>query len=277
MQNLATILDSQGELVSAEGLLKNALSIELDLLGEEDIETAVTMNNLGVLLAHRNKFPEAKELLEKSVTLRTRVYGSGHHLTICAQQNLDYVLHRMEGLHGEAVAHGGGGEDKAHAKGEEEGGEDEKKEQLTHKTAARVGIGMGLEKEYFQDKPPPHSPHSPPPSSSSPSSYLHKYQEEYQQEYQQEHQQHEEDYVQAAEEMVKSYPHEEEQEDVYQHNSNTDENKKHDDDEKEEELHAIQHFHPHHSSHPSPHHVNNHTNHVEHHYHRPLSDDEDSE
>jgi hypothetical protein len=49
MQNLATILDSQGKLQEAEQLLGDALVIEIELLGDNNVETAVTMNNLGVI------------------------------------------------------------------------------------------------------------------------------------------------------------------------------------------------------------------------------------
>jgi hypothetical protein len=60
MQNLATILDTLGDYQMAEHHLTEALMIEEKELGEENIEIAVTMNNLGVLLAHNSQFPKAK-------------------------------------------------------------------------------------------------------------------------------------------------------------------------------------------------------------------------
>jgi hypothetical protein len=72
MQNLATVLDAQGRVTEAKDLLgkgykawrsytifllilvliEEALSIQIEQHGENSIETAVTINNLGVLSAH---------------------------------------------------------------------------------------------------------------------------------------------------------------------------------------------------------------------------------
>jgi tetratricopeptide (TPR) repeat protein len=108
MQNLATILDAQQKYPQAEKYLREALRIERKELGEEHIETAVTMNNLGVLLAHLGTYEEAKRLLDKSVSLREAFYGPNHHLTICARQNLDFVVAKMtEGTPGTSGGVGG--------------------------------------------------------------------------------------------------------------------------------------------------------------------------
>ena len=96
MQNLATILDSQGKLQEAETLLSDALIMEMDVLGENNVETAVTMNNLGVLNTHLGRLDRAEKLLQQSVDIRRRVYGDHHHLTICASQNLEYVQNKMK-------------------------------------------------------------------------------------------------------------------------------------------------------------------------------------
>ncbi len=96
MQNLATILDSQGKLQEAETLLSDALIIEMDVLGENNVETAVTMNNLGVLNTHLGRLDRAEKLLQQSVDIRRRVYGDHHHLTICASQNVEYVQNKMK-------------------------------------------------------------------------------------------------------------------------------------------------------------------------------------
>jgi hypothetical protein len=52
MQNLATILDSQGHLREAEDLLEKSLDIQKELAGPNSPEAAVSMNNLGVLCTH---------------------------------------------------------------------------------------------------------------------------------------------------------------------------------------------------------------------------------
>lgn len=94
MQNLATILDALGAAHTAEEYLTEALEIEKKELGEGHIESAITMNNLGVLLAHIHQYDRAIEMLENSIQLRENYYGSQHHLTVCAKQNLEYIRHQ---------------------------------------------------------------------------------------------------------------------------------------------------------------------------------------
>ncbi len=96
MQNLATILDSQGKFEEAEQLLSDALRIQLLELGENHVEVAVTMNNLGVLCTHLGQLDRAEELLGFSMEIRKNVYGNDHHLTRCARQNLEYVQEKRK-------------------------------------------------------------------------------------------------------------------------------------------------------------------------------------
>jgi tetratricopeptide (TPR) repeat protein len=111
MQNLATILDSQGRYAEAESLLSDALLIQVRCvrvsssyqinnssywhqrreLGEDHVEIAVTLNNLGVLLAHLGYLQRSEMLLRESVRIRRAVYGEHHHLTLGSEQNLDFV------------------------------------------------------------------------------------------------------------------------------------------------------------------------------------------
>ena len=70
-QNLAPILDSQGFLQEAEGLLIEALSIYADTLGKSSPEAAVTMNNLAVLLTHLGRLDEAETMLRQTGTPST--------------------------------------------------------------------------------------------------------------------------------------------------------------------------------------------------------------
>jgi len=98
MQNLATILDSQGHLREAEDMLIESLSIYEAILGKESPEAAVTMNNLGVLLCHLGRMERALELLDQTVKTRQRVYGESHHFTVCAKQNLDYVVNKKKSI-----------------------------------------------------------------------------------------------------------------------------------------------------------------------------------
>jgi tetratricopeptide (TPR) repeat protein len=98
MQNLATILDSQGHLCEAEELLEKSLAIQRDIAGENSPESAVSMNNLGVLLAHLGKLERAQKFLESAVTTRILYYGDEHQLTVCVKRNLDYVKNKRKSL-----------------------------------------------------------------------------------------------------------------------------------------------------------------------------------
>jgi hypothetical protein len=63
-----------------------------------EIEIAVTMNNLAVLLTHLGEYERACELLRESVSIRESVYGAEHVLTRCARENLDYVEKKRESM-----------------------------------------------------------------------------------------------------------------------------------------------------------------------------------
>lgn len=91
MQNLATIYDSLGHLSLAEHLLTQALNIEKEELGMDNIQVTVSMNNLGLLKAHMGEWDEALTLLEKTVQIRMKHFGEDHHLTRCAALNLDFT------------------------------------------------------------------------------------------------------------------------------------------------------------------------------------------
>lgn len=94
MQNLATIYDSLGRLTMAEQLLTQALDIEKTILGEDNIQVTVSMNNLGLLKAHMGDIKKAIEYLEKTVEIRKKHFGEEHHLTKCAILNLDFTKNK---------------------------------------------------------------------------------------------------------------------------------------------------------------------------------------
>lgn len=98
LQNLATVLDSQGKLTEANDLLSQSLAIEEKLYGINSIETAVSLNNLGVLLAHLGNLIDSEQLLKRSYEIRYHHYGEFHHLTICAKNNLNYIKNKINSL-----------------------------------------------------------------------------------------------------------------------------------------------------------------------------------
>ena len=66
--------------------------------GADSVETSVSLNNLGVLSAHLGQLQLARELLARSYGIRARAYGDGHHLTICAKQNMDYINNKIQSI-----------------------------------------------------------------------------------------------------------------------------------------------------------------------------------
>lgn len=95
MQNIATILDSQGKLREAGDLLTNALLIEEKIYGKNSIETTVGMNNLGVNLAHLGELELSEALLQRTYEIRCKAYGEYHHLSNCSKANLTYVKNKI--------------------------------------------------------------------------------------------------------------------------------------------------------------------------------------
>lgn len=96
MLNLATILDSRGQLIEAEELLHQALQIYIEKVGEDSPEVAITMNNLGVLVCHLGRLEEAQNLLESACQIRQFFYGEGNQQTVSAKKNLEYIKNKRE-------------------------------------------------------------------------------------------------------------------------------------------------------------------------------------
>jgi Flp pilus assembly protein TadD len=42
------------------------------------VETAITLNNLGVLLGHMGRFEDAEEVLAEAVSIRMDLFGTEH-------------------------------------------------------------------------------------------------------------------------------------------------------------------------------------------------------
>ena len=66
--NLSALLQRQGDLEEAENLCREALALELELLGPDHPDVAVTRRNLAQLLVARGELPEAEQEL-----------GAGYH------------------------------------------------------------------------------------------------------------------------------------------------------------------------------------------------------
>lgn len=116
LQNLATVLDSQGQIEQSESLMREALNIYNEILGKdsEASQLAVVKNNLAVLCTHLGKFDEALELLEQALRIRHKVFGRDSPLTTCTLRNLAYLKNRVNKM----AEMKGEGEVKVEVKGE---------------------------------------------------------------------------------------------------------------------------------------------------------------
>lgn len=101
MHCIATILDKQGHPVAAGEALHEALLIEEEQHGADALDTAMTMNNLGVLCVHARDYQKGLVYLERAHTVRLQQLGAAHHLTELTARNIHQC---REAMHSAAYA-----------------------------------------------------------------------------------------------------------------------------------------------------------------------------
>lgn len=74
----ASIYYCKGQYPQALQCAHMALAMQERLLGEEDIETIVTMNNLGAIYHEAGKFKEAFHYQKRALSLKQKLYGKDH-------------------------------------------------------------------------------------------------------------------------------------------------------------------------------------------------------
>jgi tetratricopeptide (TPR) repeat protein len=90
--NLAFTLSQKGDLDSAEPLYREALELEMRILGPDHPDVAVTQRNLAKLLIARKQFPEAEDLLRRCLDVRTRSLPASDIRTLVTRLDLARVL-----------------------------------------------------------------------------------------------------------------------------------------------------------------------------------------
>ena len=75
LEKTADYLQSQGQYMVAEQIIRRALKIYEKALGNEHSYTLRSMRILGVILNERGKYNDAERLLQKILTLRERTLG----------------------------------------------------------------------------------------------------------------------------------------------------------------------------------------------------------
>lgn len=96
LHNLGAAYRRQGEFKLAHDALQEALFIRRQELGEEDIATLLTKQNLAVVLRSLDREREAKPILLDVSQKYERMLGEQHQYTITVHNNLGLVLRDLE-------------------------------------------------------------------------------------------------------------------------------------------------------------------------------------
>ncbi len=86
--NLAGVEWALGNVARAVALYRKALGLKRELLGPGHVDVAITLNNLGKLLAETKRRNESLRLLKNALTIFKRALGSDHPSTKICRQNV---------------------------------------------------------------------------------------------------------------------------------------------------------------------------------------------
>jgi tetratricopeptide (TPR) repeat protein len=92
MNNLAVVLQTEGEFDRASQMHEGALQLRLQTLGESHPDTLVSMSNLALMLHMHGEVLEARKRFEQILDIRQRVMGDNHPATLLAMSYLAMTL-----------------------------------------------------------------------------------------------------------------------------------------------------------------------------------------
>jgi tetratricopeptide (TPR) repeat protein len=92
LNNLALLLDVQGDLAGAKPLYERALAIREKALGPDHPATAQTLNNVAILLMDQGDFAGARPLYERALAIREKVLGPEHPETALSLSSFGALL-----------------------------------------------------------------------------------------------------------------------------------------------------------------------------------------
>ena len=92
------ILQDQGDLDSAELLLRQALAIRHEIYGESHPDVATALNNLAFLLQLSGNLDEAHSLYQEALEIRQEAYDEGHTSIAHVLRNLATLSLRGDNL-----------------------------------------------------------------------------------------------------------------------------------------------------------------------------------
>ena len=96
--HLGLVLKDRGDSAEAEVAFREALALQIEVLGEDHPQVGSTLGNLGDLLARMSRFDEAEQLLQKGLDLHRRLYGDEHVVVATQINNLASFYKEMGDL-----------------------------------------------------------------------------------------------------------------------------------------------------------------------------------
>ena len=84
LNNLAEVLEAQGDYVTARSLLEKALAIKKDVHGEQHPDYALALNNLAGSLRRQGDYPAARRLLERALAIKKEALANATQITLAA-------------------------------------------------------------------------------------------------------------------------------------------------------------------------------------------------
>jgi len=81
-----------GQYTAAEETHRRVLSLRRKSLGNEDVTTLISMNQVGIALDYRGKYEEAEAMYRQTLALGEKVLGKEHPSTLTSMNNLAQVL-----------------------------------------------------------------------------------------------------------------------------------------------------------------------------------------
>jgi tetratricopeptide (TPR) repeat protein len=96
LDNLAQLYQEQGCYNEAESLYQESLQIRRNILGEQDLDVAISFNNLALLYYDQGRYTEAVVLLEQALKVSEEVLGSKHSYTLTIHNHLDKVRESLQ-------------------------------------------------------------------------------------------------------------------------------------------------------------------------------------
>ena len=82
MNNYAILLEKTGRMEEAEGMYRQVLEGRRKVLGEEHVDTLMSMNRLAALLMQTGRMEEAEGMFRQVLEVRRKVLGEDHPHTL---------------------------------------------------------------------------------------------------------------------------------------------------------------------------------------------------